>query len=665
MLKASRLVVAVICCALLGACKSGVVQAPAAPDLGGASMRPPQELLRSVSFDDAAQVRYGNELTTEIASRSVGQDHTGGANSLSFFPSVGQSGGAPSNAAWAGYGFDLGGYDEEPLIKLNWKTAPSGGSTYLLLADWDANKWEIVATDPVNVELPSLGPYISAGGELALVVIVTGSTQYTLRWLAVGDVPGPSPARIDGIAPQSGVAGQEMQIVPVVSGTEPITYTWDFGGAGTPATSSDPQPVVELGVRGVYQASLTVSNKYGTDTFDFEIFAANYAVSHKLYGDAAHNRFVALDTTIGNQVFIGGEMNGTQVTVYKISSLGGFAWSKVLEGLPANRVADVDIIDDTQILLAAYQQEGVGPIGAAYIVSFDDSGTVQWCTPLGDGLPDVSGGSQGALFTLAQDNGTSKVGLLNAADGSVIWHKGTVDEDLYLNACVIGDGCYFAGNSGDAYAVARIGFDGVPNWLKKVGSGKCADVDYMTGLGPAVIGSWSIGNPEDRNSFFASFFSNGNLFRARLFATGKGVAKHINEGGGMFVTTTGEAPFLVDYDSRIYLLDPLGESNLTYKVLSSGSITGGECARTKEEPRSQGEYFVWCGAAENNDLSLIPLTIQPEQITPTPTDHVLSLGATTLPQEDVTVTATDITYENSTGAGKFDAAFLSLGTLPL
>ncbi len=75
-----------------------------------------------------------------------------------------------------------------------------------------------------------------------------------------------------GFAPTSGVTGKTINFAALVAGSEPITYSWDFGAAGSPSTSSDVMPSVLLGAQGEYSLSLQVSNGFGSDTSHFYNF---------------------------------------------------------------------------------------------------------------------------------------------------------------------------------------------------------------------------------------------------------------------------------------------------------------------------------------------------------------------------------------------------------
>ncbi len=79
------------------------------------------------------------------------------------------------------------------------------------------------------------------------------------------------PPTITGVTPTGGDAGEAVIFSATVEGTPPFTYEWDFGGGATPNTSTDEEPYVILGLAGIYEASLTVTNVYDTDTFSFTI----------------------------------------------------------------------------------------------------------------------------------------------------------------------------------------------------------------------------------------------------------------------------------------------------------------------------------------------------------------------------------------------------------
>ena len=76
---------------------------------------------------------------------------------------------------------------------------------------------------------------------------------------------------IASVEPTSGLEFASVMFSASVSGEEPFTYAWDFGGGTDPETSTEESPTVSLGSMGTYDASLTVTNDYGQDTFDFTL----------------------------------------------------------------------------------------------------------------------------------------------------------------------------------------------------------------------------------------------------------------------------------------------------------------------------------------------------------------------------------------------------------
>jgi len=83
-------------------------------------------------------------------------------------------------------------------------------------------------------------------------------------------VPGDAP-NITSVSPMQGVEGADVTFSAAVAGTEPLAFNWNFGGGATPATSTLRNPQVQLGAVGNYNASLTVTNDYGADGYNFTL----------------------------------------------------------------------------------------------------------------------------------------------------------------------------------------------------------------------------------------------------------------------------------------------------------------------------------------------------------------------------------------------------------
>jgi PKD repeat protein len=82
---------------------------------------------------------------------------------------------------------------------------------------------------------------------------------------------------IDSISPGIAETGSAVVFFPSLSGGPPDTYSWDFGGACTPNTSSLASPSVTTGAIGSYTVTLTVSNSAGSDSKTFPLNIVPFA----------------------------------------------------------------------------------------------------------------------------------------------------------------------------------------------------------------------------------------------------------------------------------------------------------------------------------------------------------------------------------------------------
>ena len=91
---------------------------------------------------------------------------------------------------------------------------------------------------------------------------------FTVQAVAQGAEP-----YITSVQPQSGLAHTLTTFAAEAGGMEPLTFSWDFGGAGTvvSAPTNAASIEVELGGEGVYEVEVTVSNQIGSDTYEFQL----------------------------------------------------------------------------------------------------------------------------------------------------------------------------------------------------------------------------------------------------------------------------------------------------------------------------------------------------------------------------------------------------------
>jgi PKD repeat protein len=65
--------------------------------------------------------------------------------------------------------------------------------------------------------------------------------------------------------------GEPISFTAMVSGTQPLTYTWSFGGPGEGSGLDTPFPVFTYTTYGSFTAVMTVTNPCGTDVFSDEV----------------------------------------------------------------------------------------------------------------------------------------------------------------------------------------------------------------------------------------------------------------------------------------------------------------------------------------------------------------------------------------------------------
>ncbi|MEP0813471.1 MAG: PKD domain-containing protein [bacterium] len=123
---------------------------------------------------------------------------------------------------------------------------------------------------------PSPTVTLGATGIYSASVTVTnsaGNDTYDFNLYVVGSN---TPPQIFSVSPLAGEATSNVQFSAEVSGSSPLSYAWDFGGGADPDASNSPSPAVALSAAGSYDCSLTVTNPYGSDAFDFTLDISPY-----------------------------------------------------------------------------------------------------------------------------------------------------------------------------------------------------------------------------------------------------------------------------------------------------------------------------------------------------------------------------------------------------
>jgi len=234
---------------------------PQVPDF---SFPAPSEF-KAVSFDEAALAAKGKDYLAE----GPCQHAEAVGDAALFSPCCTNGGYAFPDLSFAGYGFLVDGYERDHTIRFDWEEKGNLGDAWLGLADFNNDRWTWTLMPNSDVFETDFTEYVNGTGDLLIVTMITGENSWELNSVRIGQETA-SIRSIDPAVPY-GMVGMQRTFSADVIGVEPYTYAWDFGGGATPNTSDEANPVVTLGAKGFYPCSLTLTNDYGNDTFEFTL----------------------------------------------------------------------------------------------------------------------------------------------------------------------------------------------------------------------------------------------------------------------------------------------------------------------------------------------------------------------------------------------------------
>ncbi len=102
--------------------------------------------------------------------------------------------------------------------------------------------------------------------------------------------------------------GQAVHFTATVTGSEPITYTWDFGGAGTGSGEGTATPIYTYAHAGAYTVTLQAENACGTDQAELLVEVCAPPVIADLTSDGP--------VTVGETVHFTATVTGSEPITY-------------------------------------------------------------------------------------------------------------------------------------------------------------------------------------------------------------------------------------------------------------------------------------------------------------------------------------------------------------
>ncbi|MEP0813752.1 MAG: PKD domain-containing protein [bacterium] len=203
----------------------------------------------------------------------------------------------------------------------NWQEKAAAIVTAALISDSPGTVKPAVNLDPAN---PKYG-WLSLDFDIDAAALTSGDYYFGVRDLSDPckfvsfdkfSLTGRDDPEIAAVSPTSGSPGLQVQFyADLLSGAEPLSYSWNFGGGANPDHSEEQSPIVTLAAaKGAYQASVTISNAYGSDTFEWELTVGEVPVI---------NSVSPIGGTPGQPVTFSAEVAGEQPFTYSWDFGGG------------------------------------------------------------------------------------------------------------------------------------------------------------------------------------------------------------------------------------------------------------------------------------------------------------------------------------------------------
>ena len=152
------------------------------------------------------------------------------------------------------------------------------------------------------------------------------------------------------VTPTEGYQHEEYTFSATVSGAEPLSYAWDFGGGAIPDTSSDPSPTVTLTDAGVYAAFLTVTNAYGNAIYPFTLTVSERDMWAHTWGTSNQESCRALIIGPDGDLFLAA--TGEGALVLRVDNLGNFIWARKWTGDEGASAGDIAFDTDGNLIVA-------------------------------------------------------------------------------------------------------------------------------------------------------------------------------------------------------------------------------------------------------------------------------------------------------------------------
>ncbi|MCB1186515.1 SBBP repeat-containing protein [bacterium] len=395
---------------------------------------------------------------------------------------------------------------------------------------------------------------------------------------------------VESVSPLYGFKGTAVQMAAVTAGPAVLGWSWDFGGAASPAGSSEQSPLITLGEPGTYSCSLTLQGSFDSTQYNFEFEVQGYEWSHHLGSPDPDTPYNIAADSAGNVYIIGRVAAGPFVA--KLDRGGKLMWAKHFYTSLDSQWISGSVTGDGDVYVATALARGYNDAPSSTgVLNFkiDTNGVLQFALNFDDGDPELlchhprtAVGADGR-FCVAFSSANASYGDVHlvtyvlSASGNMEWlgYYETPAEFVHGRSvvdAVLLDGSGNVYLTGDEAHVAKLDPVGDVLWCKGWGDtsqaphehGYCVRVDISGNV--YLSGGADYSEELGYQPFLIKFDPGGNILWQRSFSTGP---EQI---------TNGTIRFQLDSSGNAYCLNPQKDDkdipSCFYIVDPAGSLTG-------------------------------------------------------------------------------------------
>jgi len=212
---------------------------------------------------------------------------------------------------------------------------------------------------------------------------------------------------IYAVTPAEGYQHEEYTFTATVTGVEPLTYAWDFGGGADPNMSSDISPTVSLAGADEYEATLTVTNAYGPTTFPFTLTVNERDTWAHTWGGPESEQAVDVAVDSKGNIYVLGYTESfgagsSDVLVVKYAPDGVLQWARTWGGEITDHPVGIAILSDGDIVAGGYTKNYGAGMDDIFILRYDPDGSLlmqkTWGTPDYERVADMAVDEEGNIY---------------------------------------------------------------------------------------------------------------------------------------------------------------------------------------------------------------------------------------------------------------------------